>query len=101
MCYPVTSAAAPGIRISLPLPSMLQRSSTRKRAMDDFNTRVVGRRVRRIEDRSLLCGAGRYLDDIDPPNTLHAAFVRSSHAHALICSIHVDDARAMPGVVTV
>jgi aerobic carbon-monoxide dehydrogenase large subunit len=63
--------------------------------------RLVGHRVRRVEDPALLRGAGRYLDDIKLPDTLHVAFVRSPHAHALIRSIDADDARAMRGVVAV
>jgi carbon-monoxide dehydrogenase large subunit len=61
----------------------------------------VGQRIRRIEDPALLRGAGRYLDDIRLPGTLHVAFVRSPHAHALVRSINADDARAMRGVVAV
>jgi carbon-monoxide dehydrogenase large subunit len=63
--------------------------------------RVVGTRARRIEDPALLRGKGRYADDIELPGLLHAAFVRSPHAHALIRSIETDTARAMPGVVAV
>jgi carbon-monoxide dehydrogenase large subunit len=69
--------------------------------MSDLNPRFVGRRVRRIEDPVLLSGAGKYLDDIDIPGTLHAAFVRSSHAHAIVRSIDTSDAYSMPGVVAV
>ena len=63
--------------------------------------RIVGKRVRRIEDPALLRGEGRYVDDIKLPGTLHAAFVRSPHAHALIRSIDVAAARAMTGVTAV
>ena len=35
----------------------------------------------------LLVGQGRYVDDIKLPGMLHAAFVRSTHAHARIVSI--------------
>src|SRR5436190_4524466 len=63
--------------------------------------RVVGTKARRIEDPALLRGKGRFLNDISLPGELHAAFVRSHHAHALIRSIDVDRARAIPGVVAV
>jgi aerobic carbon-monoxide dehydrogenase large subunit len=69
--------------------------------MSELSPRLVGRRVRRIEDPALLSGAGRYLDDVYLSGTLHAAFVRSSHAHALIRSIDADGARRMPGVLAV
>ena len=67
--------------------------------MNTPDPRVIGRRVRRIEDPALLKGDGRFVDDIKLPGTLHAAFVRSPHAHALIRSIDLDAARAMRGVV--
>ena len=63
--------------------------------------RIVGRPVRRVEDEALLKGQGRYLDDIRLPGTLHAAFVRSPHAHARIVSIDASEAKAMEGVVAV
>src|SRR3954465_3434092 len=63
--------------------------------------RVVGTRAKRIEDPALLRGKGRYVDDIELPGLLHAAFLRSPHAHALIRSIDAAAARAMPGVLAV
>ncbi|MCS0497255.1 xanthine dehydrogenase family protein molybdopterin-binding subunit [Ancylobacter sp. MQZ15Z-1] len=58
----------------------------------------VGRPVPRLEDLPLLTGAGRYLDDIELPELLHCAFVRSPVAHARIERIDVEAARAMDGV---
>jgi aerobic carbon-monoxide dehydrogenase large subunit len=63
-----------------------------------MGVRYVGAEVRRLEDPRLITGRGRYVDDIKLPGMLHAAFVRSSHAHALIRSIDVGAARDMPGV---
>jgi aerobic carbon-monoxide dehydrogenase large subunit len=60
--------------------------------------RIVGERARRVEDPALLRGAGRYTDDIELPGMLHAAFVRSPHAHALIKGIDAAAALAFPGV---
>ena len=62
---------------------------------------IVGTRTRRIEDPRLLRGAGRFAADIHLPGMLHAAFVRSPHAHALIRSIDARAAREMPGVAAV
>ena len=59
---------------------------------------VFGHSIKRLEDLPLLQGRGRFVDDIDPPGTLHVAFVRSPHAHAMIGAIGCDAARAMPGV---
>lgn len=62
----------------------------------------VGRRLRRIEDQSLLRGEGRYVDDIAiKKNTLHAAFLRSPHAHAEVVSIDYSEALKIPGVIAV
>ena len=58
----------------------------------------IGRAIPRVEDGPLVSGAGRYVDDIHLPNTLEAAFVRSSFAHAKINSIDTSAARAAPGV---
>jgi len=56
----------------------------------------------RIEDTALLCGRGRFLDDLDPlPGALAAAVVRSPHPHARIRSVDVSRALAAPGVATV
>ena len=45
----------------------------------------TGRDVRRLEDADLLRGAGRFADDLPVRrDTLHAAILRSPHAHAEI-----------------
>src|SRR5689334_5621190 len=62
----------------------------------------VGRSIERIEDLTLLAGRGRYFDDIGvPPGTLHAAILRSAHAHAVIRAIRTDEARLAEGVTAV
>jgi len=59
----------------------------------------VGRPMRRIEDASLLTGRGQYGDDVGvKPGTLHAAIVRSPHAHATLNGIDSSRAEAAPGV---
>jgi 2-furoyl-CoA dehydrogenase large subunit len=56
----------------------------------------------RIEDARLLLGRGRYIDDRpDSPNTLHAAILRSPHAHARIVKIDIHAAMKVNGVVAV
>ena len=60
--------------------------------------KFVGDRMLRKEDPRLLRGQGRYVGDITLPGMLHAAFVRSPHAHARIAAIDADRARALPGV---
>jgi 2-furoyl-CoA dehydrogenase large subunit len=59
----------------------------------------VGRPLQRIEDASLLTGRGQYGDDVGvKPGTLHAAIVRSPHAHAGLGHIDTRRAEAVPGV---
>jgi carbon-monoxide dehydrogenase large subunit len=60
-----------------------------------------GQAVRRLEDESLLVGAGRYADDQSLPHQAHLVFVRSPHPHAAIRSIDTAPATAMPGVLRV
>jgi carbon-monoxide dehydrogenase large subunit len=62
---------------------------------------ILGRAVRRTEDPRLLTGAAEYVEDIACEGALHAAFVRSTSAHARIVSIDAEEARSMPGVVGV
>ena len=60
-----------------------------------------GRSVRRLEDARFLLGRGRYVEDIDAGAVgvvLHGYVLRSPHAHALIQSIDVSAAKALPGV---
>ena len=63
--------------------------------------RYTGASIKRSEDPRILTGAGRYVDDIKLPGMLHAAFVRSPMAHALVLSVDVSAARELPGVVAV
>ncbi len=62
----------------------------------------VGRSVERVEDAGLLSGRGRYIDDLGTkPGTLHAAILRSPHAHADIVEIDAAAALALPGIAAV
>jgi CO/xanthine dehydrogenase Mo-binding subunit len=66
-----------------------------------MTTRYFGERIKRNEDPRLLTGQGLYVDDVDLPNMLHVAFVRSPYAHAKINSIDVSQALQREGVVAV
>ena len=48
---------------------------------------LVGEPVRRREDERILRGRARYLDDLELPEMVHAAFVRSPHACADVVSV--------------
>src|SRR5919201_6503553 len=60
---------------------------------------MIGARIKRREDRRLLTGLGRYVDDLARPAMLHAAFVRSPHAHATVRGIDAASAARLPGFV--
>jgi carbon-monoxide dehydrogenase large subunit len=61
----------------------------------------VGQSIRRIEDPKFLLGRGGYIDDMKVRGMLHAAVVRSAHAHARITSIDTSAAKRLPGVFAV
>src|SRR6266850_32373 len=65
----------------------------------DQTTDLIGSSPRRVEDRRLLVGAGRYLDDMTREGLLHLGVVRSAHGHARIRAIDTREARTLPGVV--
>ena len=63
------------------------------------STGYVGRSIERFEDAALLAGRGRFADDAGVrPGTLHAAILRSPHAHAELAGIDTAAALALPGV---
>lgn len=63
--------------------------------------KAVGAPMKRFADARLLRGEGRYVADIKFPHMLHAAFVRSIHAHAEVVGVDAERARSMPGVVAI
>ena len=66
-----------------------------------MTTRNFGAPITRNEDARLLSGQALFVDDVELPGMLHAAFLRSNVAHARIRSIDVAAARARPGVIAV
>ncbi len=61
--------------------------------------KYVGQSVERVEDARLLTGRARFADHYPTPTgTLHAAVLRSPHAHADIVAIDLAKAKALPGV---
>ena len=63
--------------------------------------KIFGEKISRLEDPRLLTGQAQFIDDIEMPGMLHAAFYRSDYAHARIKSIDVSAAKKRPGVVAV
>ena len=62
---------------------------------------ILGNRVQRLEDPKFLTVGGTYVADLDLPGSVHAAFVRSSVAHAVIESVDTSGAAELPGVLGV
>src|SRR5437660_3270634 len=58
----------------------------------------MGANIRRTEDKALITGAGRFVDDYTPAGTLRAYVLRSTMAHARITVGDLSAAKAMPGV---
>ncbi len=66
-----------------------------------MTTRIFGSGIRRREDPRLITGSATYTDDFALPGMVHAAMLRSPHAHARIRRIDADRARKAPGVLAV
>jgi carbon-monoxide dehydrogenase large subunit len=64
-------------------------------------TELIGSSPLRKEDRRLLVGDGRYLDDLSRDGAAHLGVVRSAHAHARVLKIATVEALALPGVYAV
>ena len=61
----------------------------------------IGAPVRRAEDIRFLTGRATFIDDVKLPGMLHAAVLRSPHAHARILAVDAADALKAPGVACV
>jgi len=61
----------------------------------------IGARTKRNEDPRLLTGRALFVDDVDLPGMLHAAFLRSPYAHARILGIDTSRVLQREGVVAV
>src|SRR5262244_3662977 len=61
----------------------------------------VGAALSPRETKKLVLGRGSYIGDLTAPGLLHAAFVRSPHAHARIREIDAGAARKQPGIAAV
>jgi carbon-monoxide dehydrogenase large subunit len=68
---------------------------------EDLPNSYIGRSVPRPNVPKLVQGRATYTDDIVLPRMVHAAFLRSPHAHARIVSIDAARALAVPGVIRV
>ena len=62
---------------------------------------VVGKPFRKVDARAKCTGQTKFADDIFLPRMLHCKILRSHEPHALIKSIDVSKAIALPGVIAV
>lgn len=74
---------------------------TRESSQVSVSGSILGHRVRRKEDPTLLTRGGTYVADLNLPDACHAVFVRSISAHAHLRSIDTTEARRAPGVLGV
>src|SRR5262249_33839703 len=74
----------------------LAKSAVSEVAHIELRPRNIGSRIKRVEDPRLLIGQGMFTDDRTVPGTLHVAFLRSIHAHALLSYIDAGRAAGMP-----
>ena len=59
---------------------------------------MIGESHPRLGGERYVAGAGRFVDDVRLSGMLHAAVLRSPHAHARLVSVDAKRAREMPGV---
>ena len=63
--------------------------------------KFIGAPIKRRDDPRLIQGLAHYVDDFNPPGTLHMALARSPYGKANIRSVDVSKAAAADGVVAV
>lgn len=69
--------------------------------MAEISAGFIGRSIKPEKSSRFLTGNGLYVSDVRLPNMLHAALVRSIHAHARIRGVDVKDALRLDGVIGV
>jgi carbon-monoxide dehydrogenase large subunit len=67
--------------------------------MAETSSRFIGRSVKPHKASRFLTGSGVYVADIHLPNMVHAALLRSLHAHARIRSVHAKEVLSLGGVM--
>jgi aerobic carbon-monoxide dehydrogenase large subunit len=67
----------------------------------ETSSRFIGRSIKPDKSSRFITGDGMYVGDVRLPNMLHAALVRSIHAHARIRDIDIKEALGLDGVVGV
>lgn len=68
---------------------------------DDEGIIMVGDAIQRIDAKEKVLGTGEYTDDIYLDGMIYASAVRSEHPRAKVLAIHMEEAKALEGVVGV
>lgn len=66
--------------------------------MAETSSRFIGRGITPDKSRRFIAGNGMYVSDVRLPNMVHAAVLRSMHAHARIRTVNAKDAIGLDGV---
>jgi len=61
-------------------------------------TKVIGKKIPRVDGYELVSGTAKYSSDINLPGMLYAKILRSPHPHTEIIDIDSSKAEALPGV---
>jgi len=61
----------------------------------------LGSRVPRVDVREKVTGTGKYTDDFYLDGMVYGSAVRSEYPRARVLAIHVEEAKALPGVVAI
>ena len=69
--------------------------------MTEISSRFIGRSVKPYKSKRFVTGHGTYVADVRLPHMLHAALLRSLHAHARLGAIDIKQALAIDGVAGV
>src|SRR5947207_5864078 len=72
-----------------------------RRSRRNAQMSLIGRSVKRLEDRPLLTGSGRFAADITVPDMLYMRVVRSPVAFGRLAGLRIAEALAHPGAVAV
>lgn len=69
--------------------------------VDDEGVILVGDAIQRIDAKEKVLGTGEYTDDMYLDGMIYASAVRSEYPRAKVLAIHMEEAKALEGVVDV
>lgn len=62
---------------------------------------VMGKRLTRLDGVPKASGKAKYSSDLNPEGLLYGVLLTSPHAHAIVKSIDISEAKALPGVTAI